>query len=314
MTAGAICSCVQIRTIAPDVGPWGTKARSLRTLRPWTIRGPKEIKGPKIRAITMLTKRELSPLLVAEGVGYRYGMLRACEDVSFELYRGEVLGVVGESGSGKSTLLHCLSAKLAPTKGRVLFDTRSRGLTNTFALSEPERRVLARTDWGIVHQNPRDGLRMNISAGGNVGERLMAIGARHYGEIRADAIDWLEQVEMDTARIDELPRTFSGGMQQRLQIARILVSRPRMVFMGEPTGGLDVSVQARLLDLLRGLVRDLAVAAVVVTHDLAVVRLLSDRLLVMKDGWVVETGLTDQVLDDPHHPYTQLLVSAVLQP
>ena len=102
-------------------------------------------------------------------------------------------------------------------------------------------------------------------------------------------------------------------MQQRTQIARILVSQPRLVFMDEPTGGLDVSVQARLLDLLRGLVRDLGVAAVVVTHDLAVVRLLSDRLMVMRQGRVVESGLTDQVLDDPQHPYSQLLVSSVLQ-
>jgi putative phosphonate transport system ATP-binding protein len=102
-------------------------------------------------------------------------------------------------------------------------------------------------------------------------------------------------------------------MQQRLQIARNLVTHPRLVFMDEPTGGLDVSVQARRLDLLRGLVRELGIAAVVVTHDLAVVRLLADRLMVMWRGQVVEEGLTDQVLDDPHHPYTQLLVSSVLQ-
>jgi len=126
-------------------------------------------------------------------------------------------------------------------------------------------------------------------------------------------LDWLGRVEIDAERVDHLPRTFSGGMQQRTQIARILVSQPRLVFMDEPTGGLDVSVQARLLDLLRGLVRDLGVAAVVVTHDLAVVRLLSDRLMVMRQGRVVESGLTDQVLDDPQHPYSQLLVSSVLQ-
>jgi putative phosphonate transport system ATP-binding protein len=184
---------------------------------------------------------------------------------------------------------------------------------NIFALSEPERRRLMRTEWGIVHQNPRDGLRMAVSAGANVGERLMAIGARHYGCIRREARDWLERVEIDAARIDERPSGFSGGMQQRLQIARILVSKPRLVFMDEPTGGLDVSVQARLLDTLRGLVRDLGISAIVVTHDLAVARLLTDRLLVMKDGRVVETGLTDQVLDDPQHAYTQLLTSAILQ-
>lgn len=114
-------------------------------------------------------------------------------------------------------------------------------------------------------------------------------------------------------RIDDLPTTFSGGMQQRLQIARNLVTHPKLVFMDEPTGGLDVSVQARLLDLLRGLVVELNLAVVIVTHDLGVARLLADRLLVMKQGQVVESGLTDRVLDDPHHPYTQLLVSSVLQ-
>ena len=102
-------------------------------------------------------------------------------------------------------------------------------------------------------------------------------------------------------------------MQQRLQIARNLVTGPRLVFMDEPTGGLDVSVQARLLDLLRGLVRQMGLSVILVTHDLAVVRLLADRLMVMKSGHVVETGLTDQVLDDPQHAYTQLLVSSVLQ-
>jgi len=120
-------------------------------------------------------------------------------------------------------------------------------------------------------------------------------------------------VELDPGRINDMPATFSGGMQQRLQIARNLVTHPRLIFMDEPTASLDVSVQARLLDLLRGLTRELSLAAIVVTHDLAVARLLAQHLLIMKDGRVVESGLTDQVLDDPQHPYTQLLVSSVLQ-
>jgi putative phosphonate transport system ATP-binding protein len=256
----------------------------------------------------------MNPLLEANGVGHVYpGGQVGCEDVSFRLHPGEVLGIVGESGSGKSTLLACLAGAIQPESGQVRFDAGRQGLRDVFAMSEPERRMLMRTEWGIVHQNPRDGLRMTVSAGGNVGERLMAVGARHYGDIRDESIDWLGRVEIDEDRVDHLPRTFSGGMQQRVQIARILVSKPRLVFMDEPTGGLDVSVQARLLDLLRGLVRDLGVAAVVVTHDLAVVRLLSDRLMVMQKGRVVEQGLTDQVLDDPQHPYSQLLVSSVLQ-
>ena len=255
-----------------------------------------------------------SPILRATGITRTYGARTAVDDVSFELGPGEVLAVVGESGSGKTTLLNCVSARIKPDAGCVEFLTRHEGVVDVHAMSEAARRLLARTDWGYVHQNAAEGLRMDVSAGANVGERLMALGERHYGRIRGEASDWLTRVEMDAERIDDSPRTFSGGMRQRLQIARNLVTRPRLVFMDEPTSGLDVSVQAKLLDLLRSLTRKYSLAAVIVTHDLAVARLLAHRLMVMKAGRVVETGLTDQVLDDPQHPYTQLLVSSVLQP
>ncbi len=253
------------------------------------------------------------PLLRVGGVTKFYGNRVGCREVSFELWPGEVLAVVGESGSGKTTLLDCISTRMLPTSGTVEYRMRDGVFRNLYELGEAERRFLMRTDWGFVHQNPADGLRMTVSAGANVGERLMAIGERHYGNIRETASDWLERVEIATDRIDDQPRAFSGGMRQRLQIARNLVTGPRLVFMDEPTGGLDVSVQARLLDLMRGLVNDLGLAAVVVTHDLAVARLLSHRMMVMKDGGVVEHGLTDRVLDDPREPYTQLLVSSILQ-
>ena len=254
-----------------------------------------------------------APLLSAEGVTKLYGARAGCRDVSFDLWPGEVLAVVGESGSGKTTLLNCLSARLRPTSGAIAYRMRDGATRDLFSLGEAERRFLMRTDWGFVHQNPADGLRMTVSAGANVGERLMAVGERHYGRIRGTATGWLERVEVAADRIDDDPRSFSGGMRQRLQIARNLVTHPRLVFMDEPTGGLDVSVQARLLDLLRGLVADLGMAVVIVTHDLAVARLLSDRMMVMKDGRVIESGLTDRVLDDPQEPYTQLLVSSILQ-
>ncbi|EIB98374.1 MULTISPECIES: phosphonate C-P lyase system protein PhnK [Pantoea] len=247
------------------------------------------------------------PLLAVSQLTHLYAPGKGFEQVSFDLYPGEVLGIVGESGSGKTTLLHSLSARLAPQQGTLLYQGRS-----LWQMSESERRHLLRTEWGVVHQHPMDGLRPQVSAGGNIGERLMATGARHYGDIRATASRWLQAVEIDPGRIDDLPTTFSGGMQQRLQIARNLVTQPQLLFMDEPTGGLDVSVQARLLDLLRTLVRELNLAVVIVTHDLGVARLLAHRLLVMKQGRVVESGLTDRVLDDPHHPYTQLLVSSVL--
>ncbi|AMY02418.1 phosphonate C-P lyase system protein PhnK [Mesorhizobium ciceri] len=253
------------------------------------------------------------PLLRVAALSKFYGSRVGCDNVSFDLWPGEVLAVVGESGSGKTTLLNCLSTRLLPSSGSASYRMRDGQFRELYRMSEAERRFLMRTDWGFVHQNPADGLRMTVSAGANVGERLMAVGDRHYGRIRATAVDWLSRVEIDEDRIDDEPRAFSGGMRQRLQIARNLVTGPRLVFMDEPTGGLDVSVQARLLDLLRGLVTDLGLAAIVVTHDLAVARLLSQRMMVMKDGRVVESGLTDRVLDDPRAPYTQLLVSSILQ-
>ncbi|USZ49426.1 phosphonate C-P lyase system protein PhnK [Halomonas sp. DN3] len=267
---------------------------------------------------------ERPALLEARAIQRLYGPGKGCEEIDFTLHQGEVLGIVGESGSGKSTLLRVLSGLEAPDRGQVVYHAGEAGsvggspgkdeVLDLYAISEARRRALLRMEWGLVHQNPRDGLRLGVSAGANVGERLMALGQRHYGELRAAGQDWMGRVELDPARIDDAPQTFSGGMQQRLQIARTLVTQPRLVFMDEPTGGLDVSVQARLLDMLRTLTRELGLSVILVTHDLAVARLLAHRLMVMRRGRVVEAGLTDQILDDPQHPYTQLLVSSVLTP
>jgi putative phosphonate transport system ATP-binding protein len=246
-------------------------------------------------------------LLSARALELRFGAVAALDGVDLDIWPGEVVAIVGESGSGKTTLLRVLSGLARPDAGGVTYAGQ-----DVLAMGEAARRNLMRTEWGFVHQNPRDGLRMGVSAGGNIGERLMAVGARHYGNIRAEATEWLRRVEIDEARLDALPRTFSGGMQQRLQIARTLVTRPRLVFMDEPTGGLDVSVQAKLLDLIRALVAELGLAVLIVTHDIAAARLLAHRILVMRHGRVVEEGLTDRVLDDPQHPYTQLLVASVL--
>ena len=253
------------------------------------------------------------PLLEVEGLSKYYGRQVGCREIGFTLWPGEILGVVGESGSGKTTLLKVLAGLMAPSSGRVVYTSPGLGRVDVHQAAEPVRRLLLRTEWGFVHQDPREGLRMEVSAGANIGERLMAAGERHYGRIRAEALRWLGRVEMESSRLDDRPNVFSGGMRQRLQIARTLVTNPLLVFMDEPTGGLDVSVQARLLDLIRGLVAEFGLSGLIVTHDLAVARLLAHRLMVMRRGRVVESGLTDQVLDDPQHPYSQLLVSSILR-
>src|SRR5271166_701372 len=197
------------------------------------------------------------PLLVAEGLSKRYGAIAACRAISFDIEEGEAHAIVGESGSGKTILLHLISGLLTPDAGVVRYRTRDGLMRDLATLSESERQALMRTDWGFVHQDAALGLRMNVSAGGNIGERLMALGDRHYGRIRETAAHWLGRVEIAADRLDHKPSTYSGGMRQRLQIARNLVTSPRLVFMDEPTGGLDVSVQARLLDLIRGLIAEM---------------------------------------------------------
>ncbi|MDR1035710.1 MAG: phosphonate C-P lyase system protein PhnK [Deltaproteobacteria bacterium] len=253
-----------------------------------------------------------TPVLAASGVTCLYGAHTGCADISLEVFRGEILALVGESGSGKTTVLKAVSGQLRPSAGRVTYtDGRGREL-DVHSLPEGSRRLLLRTELGFVHQNPRDGLNMAVSAGANIADRLLSGGERSYGRARSEASGWLDRVEIARDRLDDRPGLYSGGMLQRLQIARNLVTDPRLVFLDEPTGGLDASVQARLLDLIRELAARLRLAAVLVTHDLAVARLLSQRIMVMKEGRVVESGLTDQVLDDPHEPYTQLLVSSIL--
>lgn len=263
--------------------------------------------------MTRMSDKNTLPLLRVKNLSKFYGKTMGCHEINFELGKGEVIGIVGESGSGKSTLLKCIAGKLDTTNGSVFFNS-SFGFIDLCKTDEALLRKIIRSQTGFVTQNSSEGLRMTISAGGNIGERLMANGMRNYKQIRKIARQWLETVEIDTERMDDLPSTFSGGMQQRLQIATNLVTDPKIILMDEPTSGLDVSVQAKLIDVLRKLVVRLNLSMILVTHDLAVARLLSHRLYVMKEGRIIESGLSDQILDDPREPYTQLLVSSILKP
>ena len=250
------------------------------------------------------------PVLSVRGLSKRYGNIVACEGVSFDVYPGEVLGIVGESGSGKSTVLQCIFQDVMPDAGQARLSSFLSGGKNIWDSDMRERRELRSRHLGMVYQNPRQGLNLRITAGGNIAERLLAVEWRNVARIRATAAGYLERTEVSLERMDHLPAYFSGGMQQRVQIAKALANNPPLVLLDEPTTGLDVSVQAGVLDLLRDIQRSSGLSLIAVSHDLAVIRLLADRTLVMKDGHVVEAGITDQVLEDPHHPYTQLLVSS----
>lgn len=238
----------------------------------------------------------------------------ACRDVSFQLHENEVLGIVGESGSGKSTLVRLLHFEEDATAGEIILRGLDPALDgqNVLALSSFQKRRLRGQYMGIVYQNPHLGLRMAVSAGGNVLEKLLEAGWRHVGRMRQRAGDLLTRTEIPLSRMDEPPCRFSGGMQQRVQIAKALAVSPKVLLLDEVTTGLDLSVQAKVLDLIRRLQCDLRLSVIVVSHDLGVIRLLCQRTMVMRYGRVVESGLTDQILDDPQHPYTQLLVSSQL--
>lgn len=239
------------------------------------------------------------------------GSIVAALDVSFDLYQGEILGIMGESGSGKSTLVKMLYFDQIPTQGSAKFFDKDRTY-DLFALNSAQARWLKNHKFGMVYQNPHLGLNFHVSAGGNIAERLLMSDVLDYGEIRQRSQKLLARTEFLIERIDELPKNFSGGMQQRVQIARALATEPPLLFLDEVTTGLDLSVQAKILDLILELQQKLRIAMIVVTHDLGVIRLLASRTIVMKYGRIIESGLTDQILEDPQHSYTQQLVTSAL--
>jgi len=240
------------------------------------------------------------------------GTVHALRGVSLDVRENEVVGVVGESGSGKSTLMKCLYFDQPATSGEVYLSAVSNGEENVLTASGQRQRAIRNTVLGMVYQNPADGLKMDFSALANIAETLIAAGSRRVADMEARAGELLRHVNLPLARWKEAPQNFSGGMRQRVQIAKALSNRPPLLLLDEVTTGLDLSVQAKVLDLIRALKRELAVGMLLVSHDLGVIRMLADRTVVMLDGRVVEEGLTDQILEDPQHPYTQELVQSLL--
>lgn len=270
-----------------------------------TVHGLGKIYGPggpeAVEGTGPTFARTVSPLT---------GAIIGCWDVAFEVAPGEALGVIGESGSGKSTVLRCIAGDQPATRGRVGLATVDGGTTNILDMEPSARRALRIDHLSVVYQDPSEGLDLKVSAGGNIADPLTAAGWRHFGRIRERASALLDRTEVPLDRMDDPVGTFSGGMRQRVQLAKALANEPSVVLLDEPTTGLDASVAAGVLDLIRDLLEETGIAAVVVSHDFSVIEMLTRRCLVMHHGQVVEAGLTDQLLEDPQHPYSQRLVGA----
>lgn len=236
----------------------------------------------------------------------------ACNDVSIQLYEGEILGIVGESGSGKSTLMKSLYFDFPITSGAGYLQSFANGEENIFTQSLQQKKFIRDHMMGMVYQNPMLGLRMDYSSAGNIAEKLIAAGSRDFSAMNARVAELLDAVEILQTRKKEPPKNFSGGMQQRVQISKALANNPSVLLLDEVTTGLDLSVQARVLELIRTIRQAFNISIMLVSHDLAVIRMLADRTIVMLDGRIIEQGLTDQILDDPQAPYTQQLVHSLL--
>jgi phosphonate C-P lyase system protein PhnK len=247
--------------------------------------------------------------LQVTGLSKRFGRVLGCADIGFGVAAGEALGIIGESGSGKTTVLRCLAGDVAPDAGRALL-RHGADAFDLFALDGPERRALRVAVVSIVYQDPAEGLNLRISAGGNVAERLIAAGWRNFGRIRARVSELLARVDVPLDRMDDPAGTFSGGMLQRVQLAKAVANNPALLLLDEPTTGLDAAIAAGVLDLIRDLLEESGIAALVVSHDMSVISMLTSRAVVLRAGRMVEAGLTDQLLEDPQDAYSQQLVAA----
>ena len=253
----------------------------------------------------LLRVRDLSQKFkVRGGLWGRSSDFWAVKDVSFDLHKGETLGVVGESGSGKSTLSRMIMRLLEPTEGTVEFEGRD--ITH---MSERSLRPLRR-DVQMVFQNPYSSLNPRVTVGDAIGTALKVQGERGRATVRDRVCELLERVGLEAGHYNRFPHAFSGGQRQRIAIARALVLKPKLIICDEPVSALDVSTQDQVLRLLSELQDDFGLTYVFVAHDLAVVRQVSDRVAVMNKGEIVEMGPSDQVYENPRSEYTRQLLAA----
>ena len=251
-------------------------------------------------------------LLEVRGLSKYFDGVAAVEDVSFDLARAETLGVVGESGSGKTTLARCILRAIDPDAGAARFNS-SNGWTPLHELRERDL-IPLRREMQMIFQDPFSSLNPRMTVRQIIEEPLLVHGERNRGKRLEQASQMLELVQLERDSLTRYPHAFSGGQRQRIGIARALVLRPTFVVCDESVSALDVSVQAQIINLLEDLQRELGLTYLFVAHDLAVVRHICDRVLVMHNGKVVETGTVDDVFERPQQNYTKLLLSAIPSP
>jgi peptide/nickel transport system ATP-binding protein len=263
----------------------------------------------------MVLETTQAPLLVAERVSRRYRLpretvfgpapiVRALSDVSFTLHAGKNLGIVGESGSGKSTLARLVMALERPDAGAVSFNGQDLAVLDALALRR------ARSGFQMVFQDPYGSLDPRRTVAQTVAEPLAMLHGASRAEQRERAREALDAVGLRASDLDKYPHEFSGGQRQRIAIARALITRPQLIVADEPVSALDVSVQAQVLNLMQDLQDRYRVTYLFISHDLGVVDLVCDEVLVLQHGVVVERGATREVFNRPQHEYTRTLLAA----
>ena len=238
--------------------------------------------------------------------------IRAVDEVSFDLYPGETLGLVGESGSGKTTCARTILRALSPTSGKVIFQA-DRGETDLAQVSDAELKPL-RQEMQMIFQDPFSSLNPRMTVGDIVAEPLVIHKLAKGKELEEKVVSILEKVGLKGEHRQRYPHAFSGGQRQRIGIARALIMNPKLIVADEAVSALDVSVQAQVINLLQDLQDEFHLTYIFVAHDLSVVKHICSRVAVMYQGKIVEYGETDSIFEDPQHDYTKKLLSAIPNP